>query len=1203
MIQSFNILESPLSGANLIEASAGTGKTYTLEGLFVRLVLEQGLTVDQILVVTYTRKAVDELKSRIRKKLIQVRDGLSGADISDPFVASFLSTVDDPFFYGQRAENAILDFDQSAIFTIHGFCQRVLREQAFETGSAFDGEILTDPSRIILGAANDFWRHKIYPAPEELAFYATRKLKGPESFAELYGKKHNPDIKVLPEPRTLPIQNLEPFRIAYEALKNAWSRHKSKVLEALKSPALSGTSYGALKENPDTPGITNREIKVGQLAKDMDRFTAKGGIGIPLFDKFELFTASKIQAAATKKQTPPVLDFFSLSQNLFDVYGDLLFEFDRHLLFLKSGFFIFAENALREMKQKSNLMDYDDMLVRVRDALSGDQGMGLARTLQDQYKTALLDEFQDTDSIQYKIFSSVFGSPGHLLYMIGDPKQAIYGFRGADVFSYMKAVDQADQAFTLTKNWRSKAALVRAVNTLFSNRENPFIFSKIPFLAMHPGKTGEQGREEDAGPAMTLWHLFSDERRREGKSIPAAEATEWIAEAVAGEIRNLTAPGPNHVPSGDIAVLVRTNRQALIVKRHLSEVKVPSVLYDSGHIFDTHEAMELRRILRGLSEPAGEKWIKSALATQILGGKGEVFDETTSSTDLEDCLGRMRNYALAWKHSGFTEMFRRLMVEEGIKKRLMLFPDGERRLTNLLHLAEMLHQAEIQEGLGAKGLVKWLDEKSHSPWMESEDHLLRLEKDALAVKIVTIHKSKGLEYPVVFCPFAWEGAKIRDKAEFQYHDPNLKDAPVLVLGSENGQQNRIMARKELLAENIRLYYVALTRAKNKCYLAWGRIKDSETSAPAYLFHYDDPPDQADRLDLVTDLSRSVSAKTDEDLLADLKSLALKSQGALEVVPLPLFEPTAFPPVPEKHMEPDLRIFKGSIHRTWRITSYSSLTSGQEKDGASDRDDPVHETRLDWEPPREEASAPPEDPFNILHFPKGTGAGIFFHDLLENMDFNPSNSGYLEEVVEKKLAAFGFGREWKPGVVRMVENLLNAPLLAEDPGFKLRDLTAERRNHEMEFYYPVEKLTPKILQEVFPNKDSWPGFHPEDLRFAPVDGFMRGFIDMVFFHHGRYYIVDWKSNFLGPSREDYFPEAILRAMAHHQYFIQYHIYAVALHQYLSSRLAGYDYGNHFGGVYYLFIRGIDPRGKPENGIFFHRSDIQSIRKLVENISIS
>ncbi|MBU4471548.1 MAG: exodeoxyribonuclease V subunit beta [Proteobacteria bacterium] len=1196
MNQTFHILDAPLSGANLIDASAGTGKTHTLEGLFVRLVMQQGLTVDQILVVTYTRKAVEELKTRIRKKLVQIQEGLTDGKITDPFVESLLVETGDLSFYPERAENALLDFDQSAIFTIHGFCQRILHEQAFETGSAFDGEILTDPSRIIKEAANDFWRKKIYGAPGELAFYATRKLGGPHCFARLYGKNHHPDIKIIPEPEIDPIQGLEPFRSAYKMLKESWSKNRSSVLECLKSPALNGTIYGAFKAKPESPEITNRELKTGQLAKAMDVFTAFVNVGFPLFDKFELFTESKIQAATVKKQTPPTHDFFSISQNLLDLYNDLLFEFDRYLQSLKSEFFAFAGKILSEKKNISNLMDYDDMLVRVRDALCGEKGKDLVKALGLQYKAALLDEFQDTDSIQYEIFSSVFGSPESLLYMIGDPKQAIYGFRGADIFSYMKAVDQADHRFTLNKNWRSDSGLIQAVNIIFSNQTNPFLFSKIPFQQIQPGRL-ETSEETVTGPAMTLWHLFSDARREKEKSIPVAEASEWIAAAVADEIRRITTEVSNKVLPGDIAVLVRTNRQALIVKRYLSEARIPSVLFDSGNIFETYEAVELRRILWGLAEPGNEKRIKSALATQILGGRGIDFDEETPTWELEERLFKMRHYALVWKNSGFTGMFRRLMAEEGIKQRLMLFSDGERRLTNLLHLAEILHEAEGLELLSPKSLVKWLDEKRNSPWIESEDHLLRLEKDALAVKVVTIHKSKGLEYPVVFCPFAWEGSRISSKSEFQYHDPDFSHAPVFDLGSKNCEAHRIIAKKELLAENIRLYYVALTRAKKKCYLVWGRMKASETSAPAFLFHYDGTLDQAENQDIVSDIAGGVSKKTDEELLDDLQTLARKSRGALEVISMPVIEDTFFESKTETSINSALRLFKGHIDKTWKITSYSALTSGQDKDTAADRDSSVYNGFYEPEfSPVETKTGFEDQVFSIFNFPKGTGAGIFFHALLEDMDFSLSNPEYRENLVGKKLLEFGFEKEWKPAVSGMVENLLNAPLIADDPGFKLCRLDSYSRINEMEFYYPIEKLTPKILQQAFSKKDSWPGAFLDDFRFSPAHGFMRGFIDMVFSHNGRYYIVDWKSNFLGSTLEDYTSENILRAMTLHQYFVQYHIYAVALNRFLASKLEGYDFEKNFGGVFYLFIRGIDTNRAPGNGVFFHRPDPHTLHLL-------
>ena len=1195
--KTFDIFESPLIGTNLIEASAGTGKTYTLEGVVVRLLLQTGLTLDQILMVTYTRNAVMELKNRIRKKLISVKEALSGRNTADPFTRLLISEIQEDPASLERTKAALLDFDRAAIFTIHGFCQRVLQEQAFETGSVFAADVLIDPSQIIKEAANDFWRKNIYSAPVEFVAYALKKLSGPQTFAKLYKRYAHPDLDIIPRIDRFQFQWLEPYRAGYERIKESWPVCREEVCELMKSPGLDGRTYGSLKPVATETGRTKRDYKIRALTRAMDDFIASDGKGFPVFDHFGLFTSSRLHH--TGKSNVPAHDFFSCCDRLAELSQALLDEMEQAVLCLKTEFFPFADQVLTSKKKEANRIGFDDMLVKVRDALIGAEGTSLVNALREKYKAVLLDEFQDTDTVQYEIFSRTFKSPEHLLVMIGDPKQAIYGFRGADIFSYIKAVDETDAVFTLDKNWRSTPELVRAVNAIFSNPAVPFIFKKITFTGVEAGLAGDN--KDRPVPAMTIWHLSSDDPEWSGKPIPSSRAVEEISAAVAGEIQKITSGSPSDIRLEDIAILVRTNRQAVIIKKSLEREHIPSVLYDSGNIFDTREALELERILSGLAEPL--EWrIKSALATRMLGGRGEDFDDGRPDPKWEGRLSKMRQYALDWKTIGFTRMFRRIMAEEKIKERLMRLPDGERRLTNLLHLSEILHQVETEEKPGTQGLVKWLNRKRNDDWMESEDHLLRLEKDSGAVKIVTIHKSKGLEYPVVFCPFAWEGALIAEQSAFQFHDPDMDNRRILDIGSNN-PVNRSLAQTELLAENLRLYYVALTRAKKKCYLAWGRIRDAETSAPAYLFHFREEPRNPSEFKPVDALKAVMALKTEADILSDLHYLAGKSAGAIEVAPLPKWDIQFTKEAEPANPGMTARAFTGFIDKSWKVTSYSALAANREENFESpDRD------ALEGDLPVMEdlVESHMADYSDVIHFPKGVRAGLFFHELLENLDFSNSDQAYRANMIETRLQSYGFDRNWCPAVLNMIGFLLETSIGSiENDNFNLSEIRQRDRIDEMEFYYPIQKLTPKRLEEIFsshliPGAVFGHAVSHERFTFSPVQGFMRGFIDLIFKRGEKYYIVDWKSNFLGRGLADYLKNSIEKAMLLHQYFVQYHIYALALHLYLTTRLKGYDYGKNFGGIYYLFLRGFGPNRESGSGIFYDRPSEKRIHMLRDNL---
>jgi exodeoxyribonuclease V beta subunit len=483
------------------------------------------------------------------------------------------------------------------------------------------------------------------------------------------------------------------------------------------------------------------------------------------------------------------------------------------------------------------------------------------------------------------------------------------------------------------------------------------------------------------------------------------------------------------------------------------------------------------------------------------------------------------------------------------------------------------------------GLLKWLAEQRDPSTPRIEEHQLRLESDEAAVKIVTIHKSKGLEYRVVFCPFAWSGSSARGREVF-FHDPAADRRLTLDLGGDDSALSRRYAEAETLSENLRLLYVALTRAKERCYLVWGRINTSETSALAYLFHFRDAGDSTDP-DIVARMKRALKTKSDDDLLQDLETLVARSQATIDVRPLPDAPLQRARPVADDSATLCGRQFTGKIDRSWRIASYSALASGAGAGGdAADRDGLRAFQTAGAEPggPGPGAAAG----LDLFAFPKGSRAGNFFHAVLEHADFGTWRSAETDALVGRMLAQFGYGAEWRAAVLRMIGEVAGLCLFAGAPGLTLAGIGASERLNEMEFYYPLLPVTPARLREVFRQhgrtEERAFGERIGRLTFAPMQGFMRGFIDMVFRHEERYYLVDWKSNHLGDGYESYHASRLAEPMQEGLYTLQYHIYTLALHQYLRRRLPAYRYERHFGGVAYVFLRGVDCRRGPDFGVF-------------------
>ncbi len=1189
MMQAFENTRTPLQGTNLIEASAGTGKTYTIAGLYLRLLLEKHLSVDQILVVTFSKAATEELKDRIRKKLSNSQKALQVGKSDDPIIVPILAKNNHRLRAERLVRNALADFDQAAIFTIHGFCQRILHDYAFETGNLFDTTLETDQSGLNLEIAEDFWRKNFYNAPPELVAYAMPKMKGPEYFADLINQINSPHVRIVPRLDAPEFSEVDSYRHHLDRLRTDWPKSRSTIRERLKDPALSATVYGSLNPDPLYPDRTRRDLKVSALIKAMDRLLDLLNVGFPLFKNFVNLTSTKLKASTKKKHIPPADPFFEICDTLYRRGEELKKKFDIHLTFLKTESVEYARREATQRKKKHNIQFFEDLLTKVKAALQGQTGDKLAHSIRNRYKAALVDEFQDTDPAQYQIFSKLFDSKKTILFLIGDPKQAIYSFRGADIFSYIEAARKAESQYTLIDNWRTEPGLIRAVNALFSNVKTPFVFSDIHFT---PGRTGFPSKTEsktDAAP-LRLWYLSpSDHGMLKKKDAVAA-----IASAVADEVARLVLTTKRYYPQ-DIAILVRTNRQAQIMKNHLQLNEIPAVIFNAGNVFESREATSMGRILSAICEPRNERKLRNALTTDVLGVSGDgLYAADQQPGWWAERHENFSEYFRLWSRYGFMRMFQFLLSHEKVRKRLLSFPNGERRLTNLLHLAEILHQKSIDKRLGMKGLLKWFKTQHNPATQQLEEYQLRLESDAKAVKIVTIHKSKGLEYEVVFCPFAWDGG-LRKTGNVWFHDATAQMRLTLDVGSTQRELHLKIAQKELLAENLRLLYVALTRAKARCYLIWRSDKNSATSALAYLLHGAQEP-FADH-DSIESLQATLRAKNEKDFASDLVALEQKSGGSIAVSPIRSLTRPADSLAEEEDQKLTPRRFRGSIDRHWKVTSYTALVDTQARRSeftpeSSDYDgyhqpgfgSSQHFIDLYDSPP----SLKTDVSKGIFSFPKGRRAGIFFHDIFEHLDFNcdPEKQALL---VKEKLAQHGFANHWFDPVFQMLKNVLSVPLMTAPPNLTLADIAWDQRINEMEFYYPLNRIRARQLKEIFEHfanirirKDFADSL--QEITFSPSEGFIKGYIDLIFQFKNRFYLLDWKSNFLGDAIEHYHLRKLRQTMAHEFYFLQYHLYTLALYQYLRRHKPDFQYNSDFGGVFYIFMRGVDPQFGPEFGIY-------------------
>lgn len=1179
----FDLIQSPLDGVNLIEASAGTGKTYTIAGLYLRLVLEKKMPVEKILVVTFTEAATEELKDRIRRRLKEAEIGFEKGSSDDPLLRTCLEhsvSVSDDL---ERLRNAVRSFDQAAVFTIHGFCQRMLIENAFESGSLFETELMTDTSNLVLEITRDYVRTSVYGLNGLFADYLNLKKIGPDSLASFLKKVMKPGLRFVHTPDFVDTTEEEQqLQSLYNRLKETWFSDRQTLLTLLSDKVrLNQRSYG--------PGT------IAKWAVGLDRYLSGIRPGLQRPDTFTKGCSSSIAAGTKKGQTPPSHLFFDLCDEYHDVFKQLDDLFASNHIHFKQKALAFVERQLEKTKAERGILFFDDLLTRLFRKLEQDPGGLLASRIRSAYGAALIDEFQDTDPVQYAIFSRVFAQGDTPLFMIGDPKQAIYGFRGADIFAYLKAVRQAKSAYTLGRNYRSDPALVEAVNLLFHRVEHPFVF---PEIAFYPATALEKNQDQDlvieggdprdTSPMTVLLFPGSE------KELNKREANTLARKAVAGEMARLlhlgrkgqARLGSRNLEPRDMAVLVRTNAEAADMNESLNNLGIPSVIHDTGNVFQSHEALELERVLSAVLHPGDSGLIKAALATDMLGKSAlDLFHAGQEEERFEAWTDSFRHWHTLWTGRGFSAMFQAVVKDWDVKARLMILDRGHRRNTNLFHLAQLLHEADLTSRGGAAVLLEWFRKQRVNP-EDNEEHQLRLEQDAEAVTIVTIHKSKGMEYPLVFLPFLWSqpNQRNKDKEPCVFHDGEDRQL-FCDLGSDRMAFHRTLADRENLAESLRVLYVALTRAKKRCWVVWGRASSSSDTAFARLVY--------------TGLEDKDKPADDGRLEDIFKAIGEESNGLIQAVHANLERPLPFDRKNGAPTALNVRSWSGRIESDFRITSFSSLTSRRDQGSeveARDRDRARHKEPVEVQAEREQV---------FMDFPRGARPGTFLHDIFEHLDFTWSEEE-AQGLVREKLEAYGYESFWLSAVSTMVRNVLHTPLAPEDPCFTFSTVTNPDRLNELEFYFPLSKIRSENLSDVLARhgrtvRVGEGAFSQNRFEFQPVKGFMRGFMDLVFRRRtgnvARYFIVDWKSNFLGTRLEDYSPDNLGRVMVEESYDLQYLLYTLALDRYLRLKLGdSYDYTTHFGGVFYVFLRGVKPEGQGTFGIFRDRPDPELIRDL-------
>ncbi|UPW19039.1 exodeoxyribonuclease V subunit beta [Agarivorans sp. TSD2052] len=1189
----------PLSGARLIEASAGTGKTYTIGAFVLRLLLgherETGqgftlqgqltpLSIEQILVVTFTEAATQELRGRIREKIHEARIAFLRGESSDFFISKLLNEVSDHPLAAQRLLLAEQNMDQAAVFTIHGFCQRMLKQHAFESGLPFEMEFLTNEIHLRLQAVQDCWRQRFYPLPVPLISRIVQCWASPKQLHQEIGSLLNQshfELQGVPDE-----QNLEAFfaqQIArIDTFKQLWKPAAIDIAELIATAPLNGNKFRK----------ASVEKWLALINQFVDAPTDSDFLGKPLREALQKFTPDNLANGVKAKGQPPEHPAFVAIERLFDEEQSI-----KNLLLAQ--LLPQIRQRFSELKQQQQLLSFDDLLAGLAKALSTPQGGVLAKSIAELYPVAMIDEFQDTDPQQYQIFSQLYmGRPDSALMLIGDPKQAIYGFRGADIFTYMQARNNVTARYNLPTNWRSTGAMVNACNQLFEWHQRPFIYDDaIQFIAVDAAKkqlSGLQINGERQAAMQFLYQQNPDFVRGEdyinGQALECAQQIQQLLEAGQNGTATLGNQGKT-VQAGDIAVLVRTRREGEKVASALAKQNIASVsLSNRDSVFESPEAYQFYLQLLACQEPHNDRKLRAALACKMLGLSLQELDDL--NTD-ERCWQRYSqeffDYQQLWQQRGVLAMFYRWMSQRAISERWISQSDnyGERLLTNLMHLAELL-QNKSAELDGDAALMRWFAEQLLEPDGNADDQQLRLESDANLVQIVTIHKSKGLEYPIVMLPFI---LGFREASEALYHQDER-----FIYDLDGGEQAMEAACQERLAEDLRLLYVAVTRAVYCCYLGVADLKkgnakkgdtDVHQSALGYL--------------LQKNLPQPAGA-----LVAILDNLSQHPDISWQAISEQVLAP--YQPIGDEQASYAARQFTSQINRNWWLTSYSALSRHQGHQAGFDASSDMAWLDVAEGLASEELEPQSEQALTIFDFPRGAEAGTFLHLLFEEIDFQADieeirqalptllhTSSYNDVNLQGELI-------WLEPLAQMFQQVCATPL--DDGGntaaYSLSLLGAEQRLVEMEFFLPIADLQANQVNRLIRHFDPL-SRRASALDFSNVQGMLKGFIDLVYQHNGRYYVLDYKSNYLGDKVADYQQQAMVEAMVEHRYDFQYQLYSLALHRWLGQRLPDYDYQQHFGGVYYLFLRGMSGEQLAEpaisrNGVYFSRPSVSFIHYL-------
>ncbi len=1100
----FDAFSVPLEDINLIEASAGTGKTYSITLLVLRILLEKNIPIQEILMVTFTNAAAAELEIRIRHFIRRAHQlatsGVTHAEkgIDREIIKIFAQApTDNDKTIEEKLSDAMLFMDELKVMTIHGFCQKTLQEYALETGQLFGSKINNDLNETIEREIQRFWRARVATLPP-FALKLLRENKWEQSIL------HDATSKIIEgyEVEETPFPGFEELEALYafqqhldEHLHDFIETHFEAYVEANSGQKCSRAASGKACKEKD-PSLLHKGLqKALTNAKEYETCMERSEIEryAPLYEWLQFAKEKELK----------------LREKTRDLMNALLYRFQEEGI-----------PMIEAHKNKNAILTFSDLTRNLYRALNRRPNPGLVRKLQWTYKAVFIDEFQDTDHWQYGIFKTAFHqAPSPLVFYIGDPKQLIYSWRGADLEMYKQAVQEIPRRYSMSVNYRSAPSLIAALNAYFPTGKgctagalsSPFCDESVRYLPVTAGKKdlGALKVANEVIPPLEVIKLPEKSTKEEALEYMVHQTAHLLNNGAITQKNGTTRP----VKPQDIAILTRGNKEGLQLKMRLARVGIPAIVIDETKVLTTETAVQLHYLLIALLDLTPGN-IRRALYSPLT----PQYANPEVHPDLGKHAAQLSACKRIWLESGVFSALQHFLAIYAVRHHLLeeQNPMGERIYSNLIQLLEILNHTEHFEQLSPEKLTDWLGRAIENPPNISE-YEQRLETDNLALRISTVHKSKGLQYNIVLLPhfnlpIPRKTNSISELVSYRDENQSYK----LCIGYPNAtiEEQKLLERQ---AEDRRLFYVAMTRAIYAVFL-------QDTGKSGLLGDFTVPEDTA--------LARVMPPVTVD------KSARYKAPH---------------PPQYPRNVQP----FEGDTGVRLSVTSYSALDTHQ------------HQSIR---------TLPPEtwptlyDRFIFNDLGKGPQIGTFLHDILEHIDFGSMD--HHPKVIDRALSLFGIPlEENKEGLYEMVEHITRADIRLDSNSFVLADIPNPARLNELEFFFDFKRWD----LASFPAE----GGPLQSMRIAHP-GIMHGYIDLMFEHGGKYYILDWKSNHLGYHTDDYDRDGLLKAMVDNNYTLQYHVYALAATRYLRAQLPAFDYQKHFGGVIYLFIRGA--RKGQTSGVF-------------------